>query len=187
MTISTISFGKWLAFLSFLFGTCFLVTFYYTGSDELLYPGYLFLTTVAIANLIVLIILLIKSANNSANRSEFLKTAGIMSLNIPVAVVYFYFVLVLLNTMRITFVNETGGTITNVLVDGCETFELGELQPNDKRTCWIDISRDCSITLEYSINGRTRSERIFDYVTTSMGQKGTFRIGTGAEPIDRTF
>ncbi|MTI38932.1 hypothetical protein [Fulvivirga lutimaris] len=187
MKITLSTFGKWLAILSFLIGTGFMATYYFNDSGELIFYGYFFVIAAVIVNLMVFIILLIKSTLNNSNRSKLLRTAGIMALNIPVALAYFYFVLVLVNTMRITFINETGGTLTNIFVDGCETIELGEIHPNEQKTCWIDINRDCTITLDYSLNGQTESEVVFGYVTSSMGQKGTYRIGTNSKPIDETF
>ncbi len=164
-----------------------MTAYYLSDSDELIFIGYAFVSFAAIVNIIVFAILLAKSTLDSSNRNKLLKTAGLMALNIPIALIYFYFVLVLVNTMRITFVNETGETLTSLVVDGCETLELGELQPKERTTCWVSIDRDCSITLEYSLNGQTKIEEIYGYVTTSMGQKGTFNIGTASEPIDETF
>lgn len=187
MKISLSTFGKWLAILSFLIGTGFMATYYSYDSGELIFYGYFFVIAAVIVNLIVFIILLIKSTLDNSNRTQLLRTAGVMALNIPIALLYFYFVLVLVNTMRITFVNETGETLTNILVDGCETIELGDLLPNERKTCWIEIDRDCRISLDYSLNGQSETEVVFGYVTTSMGQKGTYRIGTNSVPIDETF
>lgn len=187
MKSSIATFAKWVAIVSFLLGTVLITSYYFLEATELVIFGYLYLVTALVVNFVVLIVLLYAASDDSTNRRKILGSAGFMTINIPVAILYFYFFLVLTNTMRITFINETGETLTELIIDGCETIEIAALQPNEKTTCWIDIPRDCSITLEYSKSGLTTNEQVFGYVTTSMGQKETYRIGKSKEPIDETF
>ena len=187
MKSSIATFAKWAAILSFLLGTMLLIGYYFFEATDLIFLGYLYLIAALVINLTVFVILLYAAGVNYTNRRKLLGTAGLMTINIPIAILYLYFFLVLINTMRIPFINETGETITGLVIEGCETIELARLQPNERTTCWINIPNDCTISLQYTKDGSRITEEVFGYVTSSEGQKVTYGIGKSKKSIDETF
>ncbi len=179
--------GLWIAVIPFLGGMLLLYTFYLVGSAEIAFVGYFFIIGAGVVTLFVLLVLIVKSVKDKENRRRYLKTSGLILLNIPVVVIYFILFLIMLNTMRICFINETGKPITDIRIIGCEAKTIKKLDINERRTCWIAIPGDCSITIEYKVEDRIKREEVFSYVTNSMGQRATYRIGTQAKPIDETF
>lgn len=169
--------GLLIAFLSFLIGTIFFLMFYYNGLTKMTSFFYFFIISAGIINLGLLIILIIKSVLDKNNRKDYLRTSGIMILNIPIVILYCYFVIVLLDTMRIEFINETGKPISEIKIMGCEPKTIDELGLNEEETVWIGITGDCSINIEYTIDGEVRTENVEAYVTSGMGKKSKYRIG----------
>ncbi len=179
--------GIGLAVSSFSGGTLLLLIFYFSSKMDIAFVGYLFLIVAGTVNLCMLIVLMIKAIKDSNNRRNYLKTSGLMVLNIPVVIIYLFAFIFLTNTMRICFINETGKPITDIRIMGCATKFINKLDINESKTCWIDIPGDCSITIEYKLDGKMKREEVFNYVTNSMGQRVTYRIGTQSKPIDETF
>ena len=179
--------GIWTAILSFIIGTIFFLMYFFSGSDNTAFTAYFFILIAGLLNLGILLTLIVKSIADKENKKSYLRTSGIMLLNLPVVVLYFYFVMVLLNTMRIEFINETGKPIREIKILGCEPKSIDELDINESETSWIGITGDCSIRIEYEIDGEQKTEYVFGYVTSSMGQKSTYRIGNQEKPIDETF
>lgn len=179
--------GFLIAVVSFLLGTLLLLIFYLSDSFDIAIIGYGFLIVAGIVNLIVLLILIKKSMTDKENRNSYLKTSGLLLLNIPIAIVYLIFVMFLFNTMRINFINKTGKPITEIQITGCESKTIDKLDIDESKTIWIGIPGDCSITIEYKIDDEIKREEVFSYVTNSMGQRAIFRIGNQEKPIDETF
>lgn len=76
-----------------------------------------------------------------------------MLLNDPCVIMYFYFVMVLLNTMRVEFVNETGKPIAKIKILGCKPKIIDKLDVNESQISWIGTTGDFSIRIEYKIDG----------------------------------
>lgn len=179
--------GKWTASLSFLIGTLFLMTFYFSSYTGVAISAYAYIITAGIFNIVIILVLAFKATTDKENRKGYLKTFGIMLINIPVVVLYFYFVLVLINTMRVEIINETSRPITQIKLLGCEQKTIENLEINESVTSWVAINRDCSIQIEYNIDGKMETRSVYGYVTTSMGQKIRYRIGSQNTAIDESF
>ena len=91
--------------------------------------------------------------------------------------VYFLYLTRLLDTMRINFVNQGNYALTDIKITGCQKKYINTIAPKGNESVWIKISRDCAISLSYNENGIHKTEIVSAYVTTSMGQKLTFKIG----------
>lgn len=175
--------GKWVAFLSFLMGTFLMLYYYYTSSAYILLPALYFILFTVIVNMTVLSLLLTKSRKDKINQSIYLKTSKLLLCNIPIAIAYLFFVFILVDTMRVTFINKTGKPIEHIEISGCELEKIDRLEINEQKIIWIAISGDCSVDIQYSIEGTIKKEEVFSYVTTMMGQQTTFRIGSNEPPI----
>lgn len=83
-----------IALLSFVFGTILLSLFLYFG--ESIVPitiGVKFVVAAILVNSIFFLANIILAIANIENRIELLKTCGILLLNIPIAILYFYIVI----------------------------------------------------------------------------------------------
>ncbi|WP_418604260.1 hypothetical protein [Hwangdonia sp.] len=86
--------GKIVAFLSFIIGTTTLSLYlYFDNSNSIGSFGFYFVIIALVINMLLLVVNIIAIAIDSQHRSELIKTSGIMLLNIPIAVVYFYIVI----------------------------------------------------------------------------------------------
>ncbi|MBS1595833.1 MAG: hypothetical protein JST90_16085 [Bacteroidetes bacterium] len=133
-------------------------------------------------NLLMVVILLAGLIWNRMLWKEVLKAIALMCLNIPVAILYICFVFYLLDTMRITFVNDRSVAITDVRIDGCESKQLGDLDPGASITSWIDIPGDCSVSLHYRMGGKQVEEVVEGYVCRTNGQAKTYHIDGKPRP-----
>ncbi len=180
-----IRYAKVLALLSFLIGSGIMLTYFLIpdGSDLLL-TGFYFTYGIFLLNLLMVLILLAVLIWNRSQWKEVLKTIAIMCLNIPVAILYVCLVFYLLNTMRITFVNDREAVLTNIKIDGCERKQIDRLEPGASVTEWIDISGSCSIDLQYKMEGRIVDEISITTVYNGNGGQMTYHInGSKQAPI----
>lgn len=84
------NFGKIVALLSFLIGSILLILYIYFKSQQLITIGIYYIIIAFWINIILLVVLIIASIINSFHRKNLLKTCGIVLLNIPIAILYFY-------------------------------------------------------------------------------------------------
>lgn len=88
-TLNTTS--KVTAILSFGIGTVlFALQMFFKNADNLIPLGILFIAVAIAINIISLIVILFSMINHPNERLELLKTCGIILLNIPIAILYFY-------------------------------------------------------------------------------------------------
>jgi hypothetical protein len=181
-----ISTGRTLAIISFLGGTAILLMFYYTDNTTglgIIGLGYLII--ICLINLIVLGLLLFNNFKYKERGKEVLKTIGLMLLNIPIAIFYCWLAIALLNTVRITFVNETSSQLDNIKIAGCENKRIDLLKVGQSKTVWIHIPNDCGVSISYKLNGQKKTEDVTGYVTNEGGYIMTFKIGTNQRPYDQ--
>jgi len=180
-TTNRINLAKKTSILSFGFGTFLLLLYYFFQNDTILFIGYVYVALITIANLIVLLRLLKPLINDSQNRIRTIFAICIMISNIPVLLLYVFFVLYLLNTLRITFVNSTNRTLSNLTIYGCtDTYTIESLNPKEENTVWIELDGDCEIDISYfNKNDSIRKiENVEGYISAFMGQKKNYYIGT---------
>lgn len=86
--------GKIVALISFLIGTTLFSFFLYFGETTIpIMLGFKFIIVAFIINLILLMANLLIFLFDFRNRSEYLKTCGIILINIPVSILYFYIII----------------------------------------------------------------------------------------------
>lgn len=159
------------AALSFLAGTGLFTYYYATSAMPMLFYGLAFLVVAVILNALLFIAILAKSRRAPACRKALRTAAFTMLLNLAPAVGYSVVSLKLLNTMRITFVNETNAPIEDVSVSGCESKSIGNLEVGEEVEVWIGIHGDCSIWVQYEGLGTVKRESVVGYATGGMGQR----------------
>ncbi|MFV0417991.1 MAG: hypothetical protein ACK5KT_04545 [Dysgonomonas sp.] len=168
--------AKLTALLTFLLGTVIFLLFYFLDASSFLFVGFLYIIFAVIINLIVLIYVIVKVKKDTSNKSSAYKSYAIMFLNIPAAFLYCSFSIIILNTMRITLNNTTDTNLTNIIIDGCEKKLIGGLDKGESKTIWISINNDCSVQIQYLLNGKEMRASVIDYTTIMNGHKMTYDI-----------
>jgi len=169
--------GKRTAIISFLIGTGIFSLYFLTSDFGLLFIGYGVLALIGLINLGIFIFILFKSNQDRLNRKKLLITCGLILLNIPIMLLYCWVTVILLNTMRVTFINKTSKELKDINIVGCEQKKIEKLMPNESKTFWIRINGDCSININYISNGQRKEENVAGYITNDMGQKINHNIG----------
>ena len=172
-----IKLGRKTATASFLIGSAIFGFYFLTSGFELLFVGYVYIALAGLINLVIFIAVLLKSTTDHVNKRTLLGTAGLMLLNIPVAIMYCWFAIILINTMRVTFVNATNSTLTNIGISGCSDDRIDELEPGESEIVWIHIPNDCSLRINYISAGKPKSEGVGGYITPGMGHTMIHNIG----------
>ena len=179
-----IKLGRQTALISFLLGTSIFGLYYSTSSDLLLVGGYGFIILTGLFNLGLISTIVSKAIKDKENRKKLISTCGLMLLNIPIMVLYCWVSLILLDTMRITFTNPTQSTLTDINIIGCDTEHIDKLEAGESKLVWVAIKGDCSIDMDYLLNGQRKEEMVVGYATGLMGQKITHIIG---KEVDGNF
>ncbi|WP_338794147.1 hypothetical protein [Bernardetia sp. MNP-M8] len=173
--------GRVIAILSFLIGTAIFIVYYLTSADFLLSLGGVFILVAAIINSIFLILILRRYSKEKHYKTHLFITAGIILLNIPAFLFYSWVTFLLMDTMRISFINSTQETITELKITGCQNKTIKKLDVGQSEMIWINIEADCTINIDYLLNGESKKETVLGYATTSMGQKMKYKIGEKKE------
>jgi hypothetical protein len=171
--------GKYTALVTFVIATIICGLYYFTGDLSYGFGGYFFFLFAVPINIIILIVLIVKSTKAEQPR-KIKQGIGLMFLNIPVAIFYFFVGIYFIGVMRITIENNSGKDIININIGGCENEEIQILKNGESETVWIDINGECPISMSYiDVNGETQNEMVIGYVTSGMGKKYTHHVGQG--------
>lgn len=162
--------------LSFVVGTLLLLIFYCSCSHGILIFSFFYTIATGLINSVILFILIWKAWTDYANRNRYLKTSVVMLLNIPVVILYGVCINILLNTIRITFINDTDQQISELKVTGYKPEIIDSLRAGEKNTVWIKITGDGCIKVEYKINEHAYNDVVCGYVTLNMGGKVKHKI-----------
>lgn len=165
------------ALLSILISSLLFFGYYYTSFNFIVYLEYIFIFISGAVSFIILLRIINHISKHKRSRRPLILTSVVIILSGLIALIYFRYLTNLLDTMRIKFVNESNYALTNIKITGCQKKQVDNIAPKSHETVWIKITRDCSINLSYNENGQLKNEVVSDYVTTSMGQQLTFKIG----------
>jgi hypothetical protein len=179
--MSDLKFATRISLAIFAFGTLLMALYYYTMSDTVALIGYSYTGLAVLAGMIYLILIGFRTLSKKIRTDVGLKCAGVVLLNLPIAAIYFYFVMTLMTTARITFENATGRDISAVSIGGCASEEIGELKIGESKTVWVKIKSDCSLVLFYKIDREPKLETPFHYLTHNNGMIATYKIGKPGE------
>ncbi len=107
-----------------------------------------------------------------------------VSINIPIVIIYCWAAMNWINTLRIKFVNDTSVDLTEINVIGCEDKVISTLKKGHSKTLWLHIPGDCGVSIKYNLNGIEKTEDVTGYVTNENGYSMTYHIGTNQKPYD---
>jgi len=162
----------------FSVGTFLMAIYYFTMSPVSAQLGYAYTGIAILIGIVYLILIGFKVISKKISTSEGVKCAGVVLLNLPIATIYFYFVVILMSTARITFENNTGADISSVSVGGCHEQEIGDMKTGETKTVWVKIKSDCSLVLFYKLNREPKLETAFPRLTHNEGMIATYKIGS---------
>ena len=169
--------GKTLFLTSFVIGTIIFLLDIFTNNNSLLILGYLFVLIALLLNFGMLITILINAGTDKINRKRLLKTAGLMVLNIPIALLYMQITSALMNIMIVTFINSTDSILTEIKIEGCENKEIQMLKPLERETLWIHLQNECQIDISYNLKNERKKENVIGYICSGLGQRTSYSIG----------
>jgi len=129
-------------------------------------------------NLVLFILILVRSFKDKQQKKGLLFTAGLMILNIPIAIFILWFGGVLLNTMRITILNSTARDISEVVIDGCEKKNITVIKAGESKNVWVKIPGDCGIFMIYQDGTTQKREEVVGYLSRWSGGQVTHLVGT---------
>jgi hypothetical protein len=176
--MSDFKFALRLSLSFFTIGTILMAIYFFTMSPVSEQIGYAYTGIAILIGIIYLILIGFKVVSKKLTTVEGLKCAGVVFVNLPVATLYFYFVVVLMTTARITFENNTGSNISAVSVGGCHEQEIGDLKTGESKTIWVKIKSDCSLVLFYKLDREPKLETAFPSLIHNEGFIATYKIGS---------
>jgi hypothetical protein len=144
--------------------------------------GIFFILVAGIINITFIILLIIKIFRNKEQKRILIKTIGLILLNVPILILYCWISIIWLNTLKITFINETSADLNNIKIEGCQSKVIDNLAKGQSKTVWIKIPNDCGVSVNYRLKGIEKSEEVTGYVTNENGYSMTFKIGTSQKP-----
>ena len=176
--------SKQVVFISLIIGTMIFSMFLVSSGVGIGLFGLLFIAIAGFVNLIYLTMLIIRIFKESEPRGIIFKSIGFILLNIPFLIAYSWIALIWIDTLRITFINDTSACLTNIKVIGCDDRTIERIEKGQSKTVWLKITGDCGTSINYKLNGVEKSEEVTGYVTNGNGYSMTFKIGTNQKPYD---
>lgn len=160
-----------------------LALFFFTNDLSVAIMSAPVVLVVGIYNLKLLLQLMLRERKEKESRAAIWRTGGIMSLNIPVALLYTKLVFVLCNTLLVRLVNTTNQPLHNLVVLGCgEQRPRADLQPGEAIILWLPISPACferTVSVQYTAGKATQQAIIEGYVVE--GERINLQLGSGQQ------
>lgn len=175
-TTQYIKLGRFTALASFLIGTLIFAFYFFTSSIDFLFAGYIFIIVAGILNIFLLIALLLKVKKDKSSNKILRFTSGLILMNIPILIAYCWFASILLNTIRITLVNDSSIDLNELIISGCGSKLIKTIEAGQSKCVWISIPNDCSISMNYLAHNIKKDTLLMGYATSNMGQKITIKI-----------
>lgn len=167
---------------SFLLGTALFGLFFFSDNFLVAFASVPVVAILGLHNLLLLGRLLWRARQEPENRRALWQTGALLSLNIPVALLYAGSVLVLENTLLVRLVNDTPQPLRHVVVLGCgQPRPLADLLPGEATIVWLPITRDCAeraVSVQYAVGAATQQTIIDGYVVE--GQR--LNVSLGGKP-----
>lgn len=177
--------GKFVALMSMIIGTLIFMMFLMFSGIALGLSGLFFIVVAGIINTVFFLLLTIRLLIDKEQKRKISKTIGLILLNIPITILFCWISILWINTLRITFVNETTTDLFNIEIVGCQNSQIDKLNKGESKTVWINIPHDCAVSINYKLKGIDKSEDVTGYVPNGNGYSMTFKIGTNQKSYDQ--
>jgi hypothetical protein len=184
LTIST-----FLAILPLIIGSFTFWTWFFYPWRNLELIG--FFTTVlsvplCIAGLILAGIFKGRNRNNWPVRRKANRNIVLILLNIPLCIFYIWFVSYLIDTERITIVNNAENDVTEIRIFGAGDYDrIDKIKKGTSHTVWVHMTREGSIQMLYKENGEEKGRSLIGYSGPRIsGHRRTRHIIPTREEMD---
>jgi hypothetical protein len=176
--MTTLKFSKRLSIGFFVIGTSLFIAFAITLSPIVALIGFAYTGLAFTIGMVYFLVLGSKMGRQKLDAEAGRKSIEILALNVPIALIYFVLAMILINTARITLENTTGQDLSSLKISGCDDQEIELLKTGESKTIWIYIQDDCSVEIQYEIEGEIKKEVVNSYSTSFSGQIATYKIGS---------
>jgi len=167
LTISTFT-----AILPLTIGSLiFWIWFFYPNNEFKLWGilTILISTPICIGGLMMTVFFKFKNKNNQPSRRKANRIFFIILLNIPFCFCYLSFASYLMDTERITIINDSENDITNINVFGAGDFiSIALIEKGKTKTAWIHMIQEGSIRMTYKENGQDKTKQLESYTGPGM-------------------
>ena len=167
---------------SFLLGTTLLVLFFFSNNLLVAFASAPVVAILGLYNLMLLGQLLWRAQREPKNRRALWRTGALLSLNLPVALLYAVVVHLLNNALLVRLVNDAPQPLRHVVVLGCgQPRPLADLPPGQATIVWLPITRDCverAVSVQYAVGAATQQAIIDGYVVE--GQRLNVKLSSGS-------
>ncbi|MCX6154009.1 MAG: hypothetical protein NT007_07610 [Candidatus Kapabacteria bacterium] len=178
-TLKLIRNSKIIALVTFLLGSLLFSVQFLSSESSIAFVAFFFILIAGAVNSIVVILLIIHYIKITTDRGRIVRTILTVALNVPVALFYTWFFYLLINTMRISFVNETNSIVGGITIEGCDQASYIErLSVGESKTVWVKINNDCMVTVRYKMGAIEINENVTGLVPRNGGHALTFKLGT---------
>ena len=145
--------------------------------------GMIYVSLALIINLFIVIKLLLSLIQtDKSQKAKTLKTIGLMSLNIPIALICFYVVVLNVFKIIVKFENKTGENLTEFIVLRPDYMNIGELKINSSKTVRMRNPRIRDIVVEYNLAGEKHEVQFLYFFGTSENRV-KYQVGIDGVPI----
>ncbi|TNE79824.1 MAG: hypothetical protein EP332_09595 [Bacteroidetes bacterium] len=166
--------ARYCALISFLLGTFLLGWYVQSLNSKVEEYGFYYLVVAAVLNILILFVVITVAIRQPKERKRLGKSAGLMLINIPITVLYFWVVMALQDYVRVQIKNTTDSMLTEIQISGCGEASLESVPPKEEKSVWLKLEREGSLECQYRKNGIPAIEPISGYLCP--GLPGRFDI-----------
>lgn len=139
-----------------------------------------------IAGLILASVFKGKNRNNWSARRKANRNILLILLNIPLYVFYIWFASYLIDTERITIINNGESEVTDIRIFGAGDYDrIDKMEKGASYTVWVHMTYEGSIKMLYKENGKEKGRSLIGYSGPSLsGHRRTRHIIPTREEMD---
>ncbi len=162
------------AIIPLIVGSLIFWIWYFLPIRNLEFAG--FITTlisipVCLVGLLLVIIYKVKNKTGLAQRKKANRVIGLILLNIPMCVFYFWFATYLSDTERLTITNSSNEDLTDVQIFGTGDFHvIDRIEQRDCKTVWVHLNKEGAIYMLYNQNEKVKGRILEGYEGRGMGR-----------------
>jgi hypothetical protein len=165
--------GLYTAILTFLLGGFLLFIYFLTYKGLVVIVGIIYLLVATIINLTVLAF--------QVQGRKILPTLLILA-NVPIALLFFYLVGIVGDTLEINLINKTNCKITDIsIINGNHSKLIEELENDEDCSFRQVIDENCTITISYSKNDKIINDTLVEILSPLLEKQHMIRYRIGVD------
>ncbi|MEX2484759.1 MAG: hypothetical protein WED10_09370 [Brumimicrobium sp.] len=169
------------AALTFLVATIIIIGNFFGFKGDFESWGLKFIGIALVSNILVIIIMYILASIYKIK--GYFRSINYMLGNIPVALIYLSLAIWLMGYFRITIINDTNHSVSDIELYGCENENINRLEPGQNETVWIIIPHDCSIRIKFSDSkGSIKNDVVIGCLSSLMGGVDDYHLSGKNNP-----